>query len=518
MKISPIILFFLSFPLITEAQICRYNLRIFSSFVKTSTVVYGNAPAINSPYLLENSTTNQNLTLDFFEPAGDTAQKRALIIFAHSGGFLNGSSNNQDMQALCDSFSSRGYVTASIGYRLGFNPLSSNASERAVWRGIQDASAAIRFFKNNAALYRIDTANIFLWGSSAGAFMALGVAFVDDVERPSSTYSGFLRPDLGCKDCSGNNYNYSSRVTGVISCWGATKDTSWIQNNNNIPTQLFHGTADATVPFTEGYPFGLSTITYVRGSQQVNQQLDRTNIYHEFFPETGLGHEYWGTSNGTFDPGGPTVYWQDIIFKARNFMLKKMTAAPACGVLPIALTNFNGKLVNDTVNLYWNTAVEINVKEIMVERSADAVHFTQLLVNSAKGINGSGAAYSVFDPNPYSGINYYRLKTVDVDGSYSYSGVLKIKVPVKDKLFITQSYPNPVYDLLNVEIQSDKNQVINLSVFDFTGKLFTTQKIMLRKGVNKTSVPFEKAAGGIYILKIISKEGSGTASLKIIKY
>ncbi|HQW84972.1 MAG TPA: carboxylesterase family protein [Ferruginibacter sp.] len=507
----------LVFPFIANAQLCRYNERIFTSYDKTANVIYGNAPALNSPYILENNTTNQNLQLDIFEPSADTAQKRALIIFAHSGGFFNGTKDNQDMQALCDSFSKRGYVTASLNYRLGFNPLSSNASERAVWRGIQDASAAVRFFKHNATLYRIDTTNIFLWGSSAGAFMALGLAYVDDAERPASTFAAFLRPNLGCKDCTGNNYTNTSLVTGIISCWGATKDTAWIQNNNNIPVQLFHGTADGTVPYTEGYPFGLSTITYVRGSQEIDEQLNRTSIYHEFYAEQGLDHEYWGTSNGTFIPGGPTVYWLDIITKAKNFMLGRLVSPPACGVVPITLTNFYGKLINDTVNLYWNTALELNVKNIIVEKSSDAVNFNQQFTTSPKGINGTGAAYSTIDVNPYSGINYYRLKIVDLDGTYSYSDVIRINTPVKDMLLITQTYPNPVHDFINIELQSGKNQQIAISVFDFTGKQILTKTIQLKKGINITNIPMQQVATGIFMVQVSNKQDGYSATLKIIK-
>ena len=91
------------------------------------------------------------------------------------------------MQALCDTFAHYGYVTASIEYRKNFNLLSSGSAERAVWRGIQDASAAVRFLKiivRFTALIRLK----YFWGSSAGAFMALGLAYIDDAERFSSIF------------------------------------------------------------------------------------------------------------------------------------------------------------------------------------------------------------------------------------------------------------------------------------------------------------------------------------------
>jgi poly(3-hydroxybutyrate) depolymerase len=508
-------LLILIFPLFATAQPCRYRERIFTAFDKTANIVYGNAPFINAPYLLENSTTNQNLLLDIFEPSGDTAQKRALILFAHSGGFINGSKDNEDMQALCDSFSRRGYVTASFEYRLGFNPLSSNASERAVWRGIQDGSAAVRFFKQNAALYKIDTNKIFMWGSSAGAFLALGLAYLDNAERPSSTFSGFLRPDLGCKDCSGNGYTNTSLVTGIISCWGATKDTAWIRNNNNIPVQLFHGTADATVPFTEGYPFGLPTITYVRGSQQINEQLNRTSIYHEYYTAPGLGHEYWGTSNGSFIPGGPTVYWSDIITKAKDFMIGRMSGVPVC-VLPVKPDGFTGNVVNQKVKLQWSTVQELNLKNIILERSMNGTDYRELITVLPKGINGAGAWYSITDNYPFSGFNYYRLKFVDQDGSFAYSTIVQLKTTAK-ALQITQIFPNPVSDRLNLQIQSDKKQDIIYTVFDFSGKQLSSTMATIQQGINNTVIPFQRFASGMYMLQVKNPLDGRSVAFKIIK-
>ncbi len=506
------LLVFLLFPLSVSSQ-CRYFDRLFPVVGKTSDVIYGNAPSITSFYLGESITVAQDLKMDIFQPQGDVETNRALIIFAHSGGFINGSKSNDDMQALSDSFAHYGYVTASIEYRKNFNLLSSSSSERAVWRGVQDASAAVRFFKQNAALYGIDPNKIFFWGSSAGAFMALGLAYVDDSERPASTSTS---PNLGCKDCSGNNYAFSSKVAGIISCWGATKDTSWIQSNNNTPVQLFHGTADATVPITEGYPFGLPTITYVRGSQQINEQLNRTSIYHEYYAAAGQEHEYWGTDNGMFPPSGPTSYWADIIGKAKLYMTGRLGLVPVCGPLPVTLTRFTAKPFNGQVNLYWNTAAEYNVKSIMIERSTDGTGFSRLTEVSPKGSMNAGANYSSTDPYPFSGTSFYRLKIIDLDGSTSYSAILRIEMPGK-AIAISQVYPNPVKDNITLQIQSDKNREVQLLVFDMSGKKLMANDINLKKGVNDTYIRFAGFSNGAYIIRIANAEGNSIESIRVIK-
>ena len=116
------IIFFQS---ITQAQEYRYTETLFSAVEVTENVVYQNAPFIDYPYTVEINTTSQELKMDIFVPEGDTNEYKPAIIFAHSGGFLSGNKNHDDMMAFCDSLSKKGYVTATIEYRLGFNIITN---------------------------------------------------------------------------------------------------------------------------------------------------------------------------------------------------------------------------------------------------------------------------------------------------------------------------------------------------------------------------------------------------------
>ena len=67
----------------------------------------------------------------------------SVIIFIHAGAFFSGHNELDDVVSLSISAAKRGYVAVSINYRLGLNILSTYSGERAVYRGVQDASAAV---------------------------------------------------------------------------------------------------------------------------------------------------------------------------------------------------------------------------------------------------------------------------------------------------------------------------------------------------------------------------------------
>jgi acetyl esterase/lipase len=263
--------------------------------------------------------SNQDLLMDVYEPLGDDNLKRPLMIWVHPGGFLLGDKEAEDMVALCDSFTRRGYVTASVGYRLGFNPVDSESAERAVYRGTQDVRAAIRYLKEYASVFGIDTTSIFLGGSSAGGVATLHVAYLDQEEAPTVVYGdGNLVPNLLSLDSSGNFFNHTVELKGIVNMWGALGDSTFIDSDETTPALLIHGTADAVVPFGVGNPFGVFTTPLVHGSRAISNQLASLSIPHANLFFEGQDHEPHGTSNGYWEDSLPTAYW-DTIFNAINW-------------------------------------------------------------------------------------------------------------------------------------------------------------------------------------------------------
>ena len=270
----------------------RYKMQIFSGFDITSDILYGN----NISY----TGNGEDLTLDVYEPAGDTETSRPLMIICHGGNFTSGSKTGSDVVPLAEDITKMGYVVASINYRLGFEGLFSGTLDsvfatETVVRAVHDYRAAIRYFKKdfseNGNTYGIDTSLIFASGVSAGAITAVHLGYMD---QPSEipTYIDTNKVGLGggIEGISGNQ-GYSSKIAGVINIAGAIRDTNWMQTNDT-PILSFHGDQDATVPYDTDiiYLLGAFEIMRVDGSQSIHLRANNVGITNCFLTHYGEGH------------------------------------------------------------------------------------------------------------------------------------------------------------------------------------------------------------------------------------
>ena len=207
----------------------------------------------------------QLLLMDIYEPVGDSALLRPLVLMIHGGAFYNGDKQDEAYVKWCRHFASLGYVAVSLNYRMGFLPYK-NAIDCAGYRAVQDANASLRFLVHHADIYRINPDLIFTWGTSAGAITALNVAFLKDKNRPKSVVNegkiAKLVPELA------DNFH----VKAVANMWGAVHDTAILANSRTAVIS-FHGDADGIVPYDYGLPFKNMMSTFL--SYQLEDQLSR---------------------------------------------------------------------------------------------------------------------------------------------------------------------------------------------------------------------------------------------------
>jgi dienelactone hydrolase len=196
----------------------RYRDTVFGTVGTTSNIVYGSA--------VNNSGVTVTLLLDLYEPVGDTAPERPAIVWVHGGSFATGSKTSPELVDQATVFAGKGYVNASISYRLEPPGCSSAIPTPlciiAIVEARDDAQTAVRYLRTNAGLYGIDVDRIAIAGTSAGAITALNVGFSSG-EDPTAAVAGAV-------SLSG------ARLVGAV---GA----------NDAPSLLFHGTADGVVPY-----------------------------------------------------------------------------------------------------------------------------------------------------------------------------------------------------------------------------------------------------------------------------
>ena len=200
----------------------RFRDELFSGVTLTSNVTYGSA--------VRQDGTTMTLQADVYQPTGDTAPLRPLVIWVHGGSFRAGSKTSGEIVDQANVFSRKGYVNASISYRLSAKGCTviDAACVESIVDATEDAQAAVRFFRENAATYRIDPNRIAISGTSAGAITALNVG-----------YRAVVPGSAGA--------TVSSEVRAAVSFSGARLLGNC--DTGDAPALLFHGTADQLVPY-----------------------------------------------------------------------------------------------------------------------------------------------------------------------------------------------------------------------------------------------------------------------------
>lgn len=176
--------------------------------------------------------------------------------------------------------------------------------------------------------------------------------------------------------------------------------------------------------------------------------------------------------------------------------------------LPVTLMEFNVTSVENTALLTWQTSAEINTREFRIERSNDATNWVNIGAIKATGDSNKELVYKWTDSLPLPGINYYRLKMVDNDGSYENSMFRSVNIedfPHNHSLVV---YPNPAKDRLNLDV--DLKKVAFVEVLDVTGRRILKQLQPL------ATVEVSSLKAGVYFLHVRFSDSSSVIRKIII--
>lgn len=178
--------------------------------------------------------------------------------------------------------------------------------------------------------------------------------------------------------------------------------------------------------------------------------------------------------------------------------------------LPIKLVDITASILGSDVVVKWQTSTELNTNHFIIQRSNDGINFTDL--SSVKAIGIGSNNYQFKDLSPVNGTNYYRLKSIDKDGSYTYSKIISVNILSKEGFTIV---PNPAVSNTTLRFNGITNSAI-INVFNAAGKKVYTDKF---SGISSSTYTLStsKLSTGTYIVNVITKEGNYSNRLVITK-
>ena len=299
----------------------RYYQPVFSQVTTTTGVVYGTATNF--------SGQSQTLRFDFYEPAGDTLAARPLIVFAHEGGFVTGTRDDQFITSFAPRMARLGYCVASIDYRLLFFPFDTTNLATAALRAMQDMRGAIRFFRADAAgvnRFRIAPGFIVAAGASAGAVTALQVASLDrNSEIPANLIANAAL--LGGLEGTSGPTGFSSVPQATVSLCGALGRPQWLEAGDP-PVCFVHGTADAVVPYGRGAAGGGLPPLRAYGPEILAPRAATVGVPFVFRTLPGAGHVPFNGLSAT------ALAYADTTFRTVRDFLRPVVATGS----PLGLT------------------------------------------------------------------------------------------------------------------------------------------------------------------------------------
>lgn len=276
---------------------------------------------------------------------------------------------------------------------------------------------------------------------------------------------------------------------------------SWTITTTNAPVdsvgvRFYFGTADSSDV--------RNVVAFNQLKELILYKVNGTDAWDT--DATGFtGYKYADSASRSTFSIGSFQGLQYAEFYVTSFSSGSMALAPV-GTLPLDLLSFTGKMINQRTKLEWLTTNEMNLSGFEVERrSNDAwIRIGRL---AAKNISGDHR-YEIWDEQPASGMNYYRLKMIDTDGSFKYSKMIMVSVNLPS----LEIYPNPNKGQFSVRIDNAARTAA-LKLFDASGKMVHQQQLV--QGMNRVDV--RSLSGGMYVLRIDNEWQSYSERLIIAK-
>ncbi len=269
-----------------------------------------------------------------------------------------------------------------------------------------------------------------------------------------------------------------------------------------------------------GVGLGNSILRYYDITPANNSNLNATLQVNYFDAELNAIDE----NSLVFFKSNDGINWSNQGFNSRNATtnavvqtgissFSRWTLSSNNSPLPVSFILFNAKCEGGKVLITWKTAQEQNSSHFDIERSADGAWWTTIGNLPAAGNSTTETSYSFTDNNPLQN-GFYRIAEYDLDGRVQYTSILRSSCDARD---IFSLWPNPVRDLVFINIVTNSQSPVIMKLFDSKGALVKVQKATVLPGSNQLSMDMQSLANGAYSLSVFWNDGQTKKTVQVLK-
>ena len=529
-----------------SAQDNRYLAPVFDNVEVQSGITYGvNATVLFAPQVGE--AIPQELLMDFYQPEGDTASLRPLVLVLHTGNFLpivqnaglQGERIDSSTVEVATRLAKLGYVAAALDYRQGWNPVAETQEERtltllqASYRGIQDTRTAVRFFKKDVAengnTFKVDTSKIVVWGIGTGGYVSLATATLDDFAKIATTTnpqgkfltefppgSGTLVP-MVLPQVNGDIYGlgvgilpiatsglpagdtlnypnwegYNSDIQLAVNMGGALGDISWLTETSQ-PIMTFQTPTDPFAPYEDAVlivPTTGDPVVQVQGGRLIGEKASQLGT-----------NDIFADSMEVYFPNDPYT----LAAKAAS---EKAGHAYYDGLYPfIRATNINGEEEGDPWTWWDSTALAPGLEQpvpwYLLPHPTDPTGQTSFHENAL--LNNADMSPEKAKTYIDTIMGYFAPRACFALGLYP-SGFLKGSSVdlIDDQQVGLEMMPNPAYDQIRINTGYEY-PMQSVQVFDMSGRV-----VRSHTNINNNTFYIQRGElpPGMYVTKLYFEEG-----------
>ncbi len=474
----------------------RFLTEVFAGVTETRNVVYDSNMSWPALPMVPPPLVKIGLQCDIYEPMGDTASTRPLVILLHTGSFLpplinqqtTGARTDSSIVEMCRRFARKGYIAVAMSYRLGWNPTTTNSDTatslllQATYRAIQDTRNCVRFFRSNASMYKVDVSKIAIGGQGTGGYVALAYSSLNkqtEVELEKFSWSNttpmvnttFMGDWLGLGGIPQLNISgdagVSTDVNFVFNYGGATADSSWIEAGET-PIVSIHCVNDPLAPYGFSNVIVPTTQTTVinnacgsRETVRISQRMGNNDIINNRDYSDPFTAEASKTNEG-FE-----------------------------GLYPLHIPKVASQFANEGSPWDWWDSVTIKSFGPFGINAHNKSMFSNPNMSKTKAMAYIDTIQGFVTPRMVCalGLPGCASKVSSVNG-----------IDLSD---MVEVYPNPA--TTNITVSFAEGTINTVEVYTIAGKLVTTQENANQGGtviINRNSLP-----AGVYIVRVVLDKG-----------